>query len=124
MATRTESAPLRFIRSLAHGVLLSMIFFYGIHVFGTWRVENYRPDPETTATIQLHNTCLIFDKTHTLNPNMDVSTMGDGINGTKLAASFMNFWDGHIIEMIICAVVIGGLIFLLRNIRRNTVEHS
>jgi hypothetical protein len=118
MTIKTESAPLRFIRSLAAGVLLSMIFFYCIHVFGTWRVDSYRPDPETTSTVQLHNTCAVFDKTHILNPNTDVSKMGEGVDGTKLGAAFMNFWDGHVIGMIICAVAIGVLIFLLRNMRK------
>ena len=118
MTTKTESTPLRFARSLAMGVLLSMIFFYSIHVFGKWKVENYRPDPETTSTILLHNECAILGNTHTLRPNTDVSGMSDSIDGTKLAGSFMNFFDGHILGMTILAFLLGGLIFLIRNMKK------
>ena len=55
MATKTESSTLIFIRSLAAGVLLSMAFTYAVHVLGTWTVENYRPDDQTTYTVLLHN---------------------------------------------------------------------
>lgn len=112
---KRESAALRFIRSLAAGVLLSMLFMYGVHIFGTWSAENYRPDPETTSSVLLHNTCAVFGKTHTLSPNTDISGMGPGIDGTKLAASFMNFFDGHIPGMIMIALLAGLIIFLLRN---------
>lgn len=113
---KKESASLSFIRSLAAGVLLSMLFMYAVHVFGTWSAENYRPDPETTSSILLHNTCAVFGKTHTLSPNTDISGMGQGINGTKLAASFMNFFDGHFPAMIIIALSLGIIIFLARNL--------
>jgi len=118
MKVTTESIPLRFARSLAIGVLLSMLFFYGIHVFGEWKIENYRPDPETTSSVVLHNKCAIFGDTHTLRPNTDVSGMGEGIDGTKLAGSFMNFFDGHVIAMIIVSILLGGLIFVFRNRRK------
>ena len=121
MKTKTESAPLRFARSLAIGVLLSMLFFYSVHVFGTWTVENYRPDPETTSTILLHNKCAIFGKTHTLRPNTGISGTGEGINGTKLSGSFMNFFDGHILGMTILAFLLGGVIFLIRNMKKGNL---
>jgi hypothetical protein len=102
------------VRSVALGVLLSMIFFYCIHVFGEWKIENYRPDPDTTYTVLLHNKCAVLGNTHTLRPNTDVSGMGEGIDGTKLGGSFMNFFDGHIAGMIILALLLGGVIFAFR----------
>ena len=120
MKPKTESTSLRFVRSLAMGVLLSMVFFYCIHVFGTWKIENYRPDPETTSTVLLHNNCLIFDKTHTLRPNTDISKIDDSIDGTKLAGSFMIFFDGHIGAMVIFSLLSGGVIFVLRNLIKKT----
>ncbi len=101
-------------RSIGMGTLISMIFFYCIHVLGTWQVENYRPDPETTSTVLLHNKCAILGVTHTLRPNTDVSRMGDGIDGTRLAGSFMNFFDGHIVGMIILAILLSGIVFIIR----------
>jgi hypothetical protein len=95
-------------------VLLTMFFFYGIHVLGSWQIENYRPDPETTSTVLLLNKCAIFEDTHTLRPNTDVSAMGEGINGTKLAGSFMNFTEGHIAAMFIVAILLTGIIFFIR----------
>lgn len=109
---KSESTSKTFARSIAIGVLLSMLLCYGIHVFGTWRVENYRPDPETTSTVLLHNTCLIFNKTHTLRPNTDISKMDNSIDGIKLGGSFMNFFDGHIGAMAILALLTGGIIFM------------
>src|ERR1700712_4913249 len=122
MPIKNESKSRTLARSLAMGILPSMLFFYSIHVFGTWRVENYRPDPQTTSTVLLHNNCLIFDKTHTLRPNTDVSKMDNSIDGTKLSASFMNFFDGHIGGMVILSVLLGGIIFFFRNrIKKNRV---
>lgn len=117
----TESTALRFARSLALGVLLAMLFFYAIHVYGAWTIENYRPDPETTSTVLLHNKCAVLGSEHTLRPNTDVSGMGEGIDGTKLGGSFMNFFDGHIIGMIVLALLLGSGIFMLRNRRRKEV---
>jgi hypothetical protein len=114
MTTKTPPPSRNPGRSIGMGVLLSMLFFYAIHVFGTWYVENYRPDPETTSTVLLKNTCAIFGTTHTLRPNTDVSAMNDGIDGTKLGGSFMNFTDGHIIAMLILSIVLTGLIFFIR----------
>jgi hypothetical protein len=111
MKNNSESASKTLVRSIAIGILLSILFFYCIHVFGTWRVENYRPDPETTSTILLHNNCLIFNKIHTLRPNTDISKMDNSIDGTKLGGSFMNFFDGHIGGMLIFSLLLGGIIF-------------
>ncbi len=119
MKTKTESTSRNFTRSLGMGVLLSMFFFYGIHVLGTWQIENYRPDPETTSTVLLHNKCAVLGNTHTLRPNTDISAMGDGIDGTKLGGSFMNFFDGHIVSMVILALLLSGLIFVFRNRIKN-----
>ncbi|MFT3681349.1 MAG: hypothetical protein QM791_13815 [Ferruginibacter sp.] len=113
MKARTTSSARMLVRSIAMGVLLSMAFFYSIHVLGKWEVENYRPDPETTSSILLHNTCAVFGNAHTLRPNTDIPLMEEGINGMKLAASFMNFFDGHIIAMIITALLTGTIIFTL-----------
>jgi hypothetical protein len=115
MSVKIESKSRNFARSLAMGVLLSMFFFYAIHVFGSWQIENYRPDPETTSSVLLHNKCLVFNVTHTLRPNTDTTNIEKGVNGTKLAGSFMNFFDGHAGAMVVLAVVLGGLIFMLRN---------
>ena len=109
-------------RSIAMGVLLSMLFFYSIHVLGKWEIENYRPDPETTSTVLLHNKCAIFGDTHTLRPNTDISAMGNGIDGTKLGGSFMNFFDGHIVAMIILAFLLGGLIFAFRRMKKRNLQ--
>ena len=96
MTSKTESPARSIARSIAMGVLLSMLFFYGIHVLGEWKIKNYRPDAETTSTLLLHNTCAVFGNTHTLRPNTDIPTMSEGINGTKHGGAFMNFIDGHI----------------------------
>jgi hypothetical protein len=114
MNHQPESTSRNLARSLSMGVLLSMAFFYSVHVLGTWETENYRPDPETTYTLLLHNKCAVFGKMHTLRPNTDISGMGDGIDGTKLSGSFMNFFDGHIAGMVISAILLGTLIFFLR----------
>ncbi len=115
MKTKGESKVLQFVRSVAMGVLISMLLFYGAHVFGSWTVENYRPDPETTSTILLHNKCAIIGSTHTLRPNTDISGLGEGIDGTKLTGSFMNFFDGHVPGILGLSILLGGLIFLIRD---------
>ena len=115
MKAKTESTILQFTRSLAMGVILSMLLFYSAHVYGSWTVEEYFPRPEKTSAILLHNKCLLLAKTHTLRPNTDISGLGEGINGTKLGGSFMNFFDGHIMGMIILALILGIIIFLIRN---------
>ncbi len=115
MEKKTESTALRFTRSLAMGVIFSMLLFYSAHVFGTWTVEEYFPRPETTSTILLHNKCVILGKTHTLRPNTDVSGLGEAIDGTKLSGSFMNFSDGHIPGMMGLAAFLGIVIFIIRN---------
>ena len=103
------------IRSLATGVLLSMLISYLVHVFGKWRLENYRPDPETTSSLVLYNTCAVFGDEHILRPD-NIATTSEGIDATKLTGSFMNFFDGHIAVMVILSVVSGGIIFLLRRV--------
>jgi hypothetical protein len=118
MNIKTESASRSLARSLAMGVLLSMLFVYSVHVLGTWEIENYRPDPDTTSTVLLHNKCAVFGNTHTLRPNTDVSAMGEGIDGTKLSGSFMNFFDGHILAMVILSLLLGGLIFTFRQMKK------
>jgi len=124
MKAKTESTILQFTRSLAMGVILSMLLFYSAHVFGTWTVEEFFPRPETTSTILLHNKCLLLAKTHTLRPNTDISGLGEGIDGTKLGGSFVNFFDGHIMGMIILALILGIIIFLIRNmIKRKSKLH-
>ncbi|MEO6316192.1 MAG: hypothetical protein ABIU63_09600 [Chitinophagaceae bacterium] len=114
MKAKTATATQTFSRSLAMGVLLSMVIFYGLHVFGTWQKEDYRRDTQTTSTVLLHNTCAILGKTHTLRPNTDISSLGDGIDGTKLSGSFMNFTDGHVVAMMLCSLFSGSLIYALR----------
>lgn len=120
MITKTESTSRSFARSIAMGVLLSLAFFYSIHVFGTWDIENYRPDSQTTYTVLLHNKCAVLGKTHTLRPNTDVSGMGQGIDGTKLSGSFMNFFDGHVVGLVILSLLLGVVIFILRNLKKRS----
>ena len=124
MKIKTESTSGNLVRSMAMGVLLSMMFFYSVHVFGTWEIENYRPDPETTSTVLLHNKCAIFGKTHTLRPNTDISAMDKSIYGTKLGGSFMNFFDGHIVAMVILSLLFGGLIFAFREVRKKNRQQQ
>lgn len=120
MQIKTESTSLRLARSMAIGVLLSMLFFYGIHVFGTWEIANHRPDSQTTNTVLLHNKCAVIGDTHTLRPNTEVPAMDDGINGTKLSGSFMNFTNGHVGAMVIFSLLAGGAIFAGRHmIKKN-----
>lgn len=124
MNIRNESTSRTITRSLAMGVLLSMVFVYAVHALGTWEIENYRPDPETTYTVLLHNKCAVFGNTHTLRPNTDVSAMGESIDGTKLAGSFMNFTE-HVGAMVILALVLGGIIFAVRlRIKKNRQSQS
>lgn len=118
MPAITASKGLILSRSIAMGVLVSMVFFYAIHVFGEWRIENYRPDPETTSSVLLHNTCAVAGAHHTLRPGADAGELGEGISGLKLMASFMNFFDGHIVGMISLALLLGGAIFFIRKRRR------
>ncbi|MEO7309283.1 MAG: hypothetical protein ABIX01_02715 [Chitinophagaceae bacterium] len=124
MKIKTESAALRFIRSLAMGVVLSMLFFYSIHVFGNWTVEKYFPGPETTATVLLHNKCAIIGSTHTLRPNTVISGLDDGINSTKLRGSFINFSDGHVPGMTGLGVLLGSFIFFIRNIKKRRTNNA
>lgn len=114
MATKTASSSRSLARSMAMGILLSMAITYGAHVFGTWKMENYRPDPETTSSLLLYNKCALFGDTHTLRPATGISSLSDGIDGTKLAGSFMSFSDGHVAAMVILSVVLGGIIFFIR----------
>lgn len=120
MKVKTESTSLRFARSLALGIILSMILCYSAHVFGTWKVEEYFPCAETTSTILLHNKCAVIGSTHTLRPNTDVSHLSEPVDGTKLAGSFMNFSDGHVTGMIGLALLLGSMIFFIRNMKKRS----
>ena len=124
MIKKPASTSLSVARSIAMGVLLSMFFFYGIHVTGKWSIENYRPDPETTSTVLLHNECAVLGGTHTLRPNTDVSVMSDGIDGTKLTGSFMNFADGHVGGMAVLSLLFGGVVFAIRKQMKKNRQSS
>ncbi|MES2772570.1 MAG: hypothetical protein V4722_00205 [Bacteroidota bacterium] len=118
METKTNVTSRSIIRSLAAGALFTMLFFYGIHVFGSWEVGSYRPDPETTSTVVIHNKCALFGSSHKLTPADGASTISDGIDGMKLGASFINFFDGHIAAMIVMSILLGAGIFGLLRMRR------
>ena len=115
MKAKPEPTAMRFVRSITMGVILILLLFYSVHVFGTWSVEEYFPRPETTSTILLHNKCAVLGSTHTLRPNTDILGLGDGIDGIELSGSFMNFSDGHIVGMITVAIGLGIVIFFVRN---------
>ena len=114
MATKPESTARNLTRSLAMGVLLSMLFTYALHVFGKWDVEFFRPDAQTTSSVILYNKCVFFGATHVLRPNTGITAMSDGVDPTKLEASFMNFTGGHVTAMLLTAVVFGLIIFTVR----------
>ena len=113
MTTKPAAATRTFVRSLATGILLSMLASYLLHVFGEWKLENYRPDPDTTSSLIVYNTCAAFGDQHILRPN-NISSMSDGVDEMKFTGSFMNFFDGHIPAMILLSLVFGGIIFLIR----------
>lgn len=114
MATKTVSTPVVFIRSLALGLLLSILAVYAVHVLGNWKVEAYRPDADTTYSVVLHNHCLLFETEHTLRPNTAIPPMDGGINGTKLGGSFLIFSEGHIPAILLMAFALGGIVFFFR----------
>ena len=115
MSNKPESTARNISRSIAMGVLLSMVLFYGMHVLGAWKLENYRTNTQTTFTTLLHNKCLFFNDVHTLRPNTGITSIETGVDGNKLTGSFMNFFDGHITAMIIVALLFGLLIFIIRS---------
>lgn len=102
------------IRSIAIGVLFSMLFTYAMHYFGEWKMENYRPDPDTTSSVIVFNKCAVFNDVHILRPNTTTSSGNDVTNELKLTGSFMNFFDGHVVVMIIIAIVLGLIVFGIR----------
>jgi hypothetical protein len=114
MKTTTESTTRNIARSLSMGVIISFIFLFFVHALGSWEVENYRPNNQTTFTLLLHNKCAVYHKEHVLRPNTPVPEMGAGLNGTKLSGSFMNFTDGHIVDMLIITLIMGVVIFIIR----------
>ena len=114
MATKPGSVSSSLVRSLAMGVLLSLLVTYLLHVFGDRRLQQYRPDPDTTSSLILYNKCAVFGRVHTLRPNYEISSISDGVDRTKLFGSFMNFSDGHIVAMVVLALVLGMGIFALR----------
>jgi len=122
MKIKTASTAQSIVQPIAVGILLSMVFFYGIHVLGTWQIENYRPNDQTTYTVLLHNTCAILGDTHTLRPNTGIAAISDGIDGTKLSGSFMNFTDGHIVAMAVFSLLLGGVIIAFRKMIKNSVQ--
>lgn len=83
MKKKQESFQLRFARSLAMGVIISMLLFYSAHVFGEWTVEKYFATSESTGTIVLHNKCAVIGHKHTLRPNTNVADLSETISGTK-----------------------------------------
>lgn len=122
MTPKPQPKGLLFARSIALGVIISMVIFYALHVFGEWKEENYRPDPETTSSLLLHNTCAVIGTEHTLRPSSGAGELGEGVSGLKLMASFMNFFDGHIVQMIGLALLLGGAVFYVRRRKRGMNE--
>lgn len=120
MITKSGAASLQFVRALATGALSSIAVTYLLHVFGEWKFENYRPDPQTTTWPTFYNTCAVLNDTHILRPASALSSPGDGIDGTKLAGSFMNFFDGHIVFISALSLVFGILAFAVRKAIKRT----
>jgi len=108
------SNPVLYMRSVAIGVLVSLVLFYAIHLFGSWTSAFYQPDPETTGNQVLYNKCAILGKTHNLHPGTENYRIGSGVDSTKAAGSFLIFFEGHILAMLIFSLFLGALIFLLR----------
>ena len=121
MATKPESTSRNLLRSLSMGVLLSMLLTYGLHVFGKWDIEFFRPDAQTSTSVILYNKCVFFGATHVLRPNTGITAMSDGVDPTKMEAGFITFTEGHITAMLLIAVVLGLIIFA---IRKRVAQHQ
>jgi uncharacterized protein (DUF2062 family) len=114
MATKNVYAPRQLARFIAAGILLSMISFYLLHFCGTWESGNYRPDAETTSSVLVYNKCAVLGDTHILRPATTSSSNNQSIDEVKFAGSFMNFFDGHILIMIVLALVLALLMFVIK----------
>lgn len=113
MATNKTITTRLLIRFLAGGILLSMITVYLLHFFGTWEWGSERPDAETTSSVIVTNKCAVLGATHILRPSSS-STYKEGANEIKFAGSFMNFFDGHIVTMIVIGFGLALIIFLIK----------
>lgn len=113
MATKNTTTARLHVRFFAGGVLLSMIIVYLLHYLGTWEVGTERLDAETTGSVIVTNNCAMLGDTHLLRPG---SSFGSNPNTSelKLAGSFMNFFDGHIVVMIVIAFALALLMFLIK----------
>ena len=118
MATNNTNTTRLLARFLATGILLSMITVYLLHFFGTWESGNYRPDPETTSSVIVYNKCAVLGDTHILRPT--TSPTEENTNELKFAGSFMNFFDGHILLMIVTGVVFAVILFAINKAIRSS----
>lgn len=119
MTTANTTTPRLIARFFAAGILLSMITVYLLHFFGTWEVAVERPDPETTSSVIVTNKCAVLGHTHILRPSGSL-TGKEITRELKFAGSFMNFFEGHILVMIIIATALAAMMFLMKK----TVNHS
>ena len=113
MATSNTNSTRLLARFFAGGMLLSMVAVYLLHYFGTWEQGTERPDPETTSSVIVMNKCAVLGDVHILRPGSSLTT-NDNTKKLKLGASFMNFFDGHIVMIIVIAFELTLTMFLIR----------
>ncbi|RYZ26916.1 MAG: hypothetical protein EOO10_14225 [Chitinophagaceae bacterium] len=113
MATKNTMTPRLLLRFFAGGILLGMITVYLLHFLGTWEVGSERPDSETTSTVIVTNQCAVLGDTHILRPTSSLTT-NKSVRELKFAGSFMNFFDGHIVAMVLIASVVATIIVFFK----------
>gem|GEM_PF-2673503 len=113
MLTKNTNTSRQFARFFAAGILLSMITVYLLHFFGSWESGVERRDVETTSSVIVTNKCAVLGDTHILRPSSSSSTT-ESNRELKFAGSFMNFFDGHILVMIIVAAALAAIMFLMK----------
>jgi hypothetical protein len=116
MSTKNTNTTRLLARFFAGGILLSMVTFYLLHFFGTWEWGTERPDAETTSSVIVANNCAVLGDTHILRPGTSLTT-NESSKQLKLAGSFMNFFDGHIVMMIVFAFVLALIMFVIKRSR-------
>ena len=116
MTINKVSSTRSLVRMMTTGVLLSMVTMFFLHYFGSWEAHNFRPDPETTSSVVLYNKCAVLGHMHVLRPGGATSAATIIVDELKFSGSFMNFSDGHVVAMILLAVLFSVVLFAIRQI--------